>query len=226
MSILTDRIIDMARGTREITASHTDQGLFTYQNGQLSHPSPEALARRESFWSENLPRHRVPQLDHWLLASPHEDAAREFRLTVPHDTAEAVRETAQEAEVSEFTVYLAAFGTLLAHYAGEDQVSFASPFMDRPHLEMENSIGCFIRTLPVLVDVSPGLRVRDLLKRTRSEVMGLWRNLDFPVAANCRGCRAQACSTSPSSTTPTPSYPRASSRPHIPARFTSPAGSP
>ena len=111
--------------------------------------------------SENLPRHRIPQLDHWLLASPHEDAAREFRLTVPRDAAEAVRETAQEAEVSKFAVYLAAFGALLAHYAGEDQVSFASPFMDRPHLEMENSIGCFIRTLPVLIDVSPGLRVRD-----------------------------------------------------------------
>lgn len=161
VSILTDRIIDLARGTREITASRTDQGLFTHQNGQLSRPSPETLARRESFWSENLPRHRILQLDHWLLASPHEDAAREFRLTVPHDTPEAVRETAQEAEVSEFTVYLAAFGALLAHYAGEDQVSFASPFMDRPHLEMENSIGCFIRTLPVLIDVSPGLRVRD-----------------------------------------------------------------
>lgn len=187
VSILTDRIIDLARGTREITASRTDQGLFTYQNGQLSRPSPETLARRESFWSENLPRHRIPQLDHWLLASPHEDAAREFRLTVPRDTAEAVRETAQEAEVSEFTVYLAAFGALLAHYAGEDQVSFASPFMDRPHLEMENSIGCFIRTLPVLIDVSPGLRVRDLLERTRAEVMGLWRNLDFPVARKLSG---------------------------------------
>lgn len=92
VSILTDRIIDLARGTREITASRTDQGLFTHQNGQLSRPSPETLARRESFWSENLPRHRIPQLDHWLLASPHEDAAREFRLTVPHDAAEAVRE--------------------------------------------------------------------------------------------------------------------------------------
>ena len=92
VSILTDRIIDLARGTREITASRTDQGLFTYQNGQLSRPSPETLARRESFWSENLPRHRIPQLDHWLLASPHEDAAREFRLTVPRDAAEAVRE--------------------------------------------------------------------------------------------------------------------------------------
>lgn len=115
VSILTDRIIDLARGTREITASRTDQGLFTYQNGQLSRPSPETLARRESFWSENLPRHRIPQLDHWLLASPHEDAAREFRLTVPRDAAEAVHETAQEAEVSEFTVYLAAFGALLTH---------------------------------------------------------------------------------------------------------------
>ena len=187
VSILADRIITLARGAQEITASRTDQGLFTYQNGQLAQPAPEALARRESFWSENLPRHRVPQLDHWLLASPHEDSAREFRLTVPRDTTEAVRNTAQEAEVSEFTVYLAAFGTLLAHYAGEDQVSFASPFMDRPHLEMENSIGCFIRTLPVLIDVSPGLRVRDLLKRTRSEVMGLWRNLDFPVARKLSG---------------------------------------
>ena len=187
VSILADRIITLARGAQEITASRTDQGLFTYQNGQLAQPAPEALARRESFWSENLPRHRVPQLDHWLLASPHEDSAREFRLTVPRDTTEAVRNTAQEAEVSEFTVYLAAFGTLLAHYAGEDQVSFASPFMDRPHLEMENSIGCFIRTLPVLIDVSPGLRVRDLLKRTRSEVMGLWRNLDFPVTRKLSG---------------------------------------
>ena len=183
ISILVDRILRLARTAGEIPGAQLDQGMVVYQEGQVVEPSPKAQERRENFWNENLARHEAPRLGHWLHRPSRDDAAREVRLSVPYPTAQSVREVAREAEVSELSVYLAAFGLLLSHYSGEDQVSFGSPFIDRPHLEMDSSVGCFIRTLPVRVDANPEQTVQELLTGVRAEIMSLWRHLDFPVAS-------------------------------------------
>lgn len=181
VSALTGRLLHLATGTDDILPTQTDNSLQIYQENQIIKPPAEETSRSQKFWEENLSRHEDPQLGHWLLQAGHDDIGRETRITVPLETAEAIRLTAREAEVSEFTIYLATFGTLLSHYAGEEQVSFASPFTDRPLLDMDESIGCFIRALPVMVDANRQQSVRMLLKRTRAEVLSIWKNLSFPV---------------------------------------------
>ncbi|MDO5093115.1 MAG: amino acid adenylation domain-containing protein [Propionibacteriaceae bacterium] len=180
-SILAERILGLARGTGEIFEPQLDQGMIVYQEDQVLEPTPQVRARRESYWTENIARHETPQLGHWLASAPREDIAREYRLSLPATLNQKVCSAARDAEVSEFTVYLAAFGVLLSRYSGQEQISFGSPFTDRPHLEMDSSIGCFIRTLPVRIDAAGSQTVVELLAGTRTEIMDLWRNLDYPV---------------------------------------------
>ncbi len=178
VSMLATRLLELSHGDASGELD-PEPGMAVYQEGQALSPTFEAHARREAFWTENIARHEAPQLGHWLRDPVPEDIGREHRLPVPSELAKAVRRVAREAGVSEFTVYLAAFGVLLSRYSGGEQVSFGSPFSDRPHIEMETSIGCFIRTLPVRIDA--GVQsVADLLAATRAEVISLWRNLDFP----------------------------------------------
>lgn len=179
VSMLATRLLELSHGDASGELD-PDPGMAVYQEGQALSPTFEAHARREAFWTENIARHEAPQLGHWLRDPVPEDIGREHRLPVPSELAKAVRRVAREAGVSEFTVYLAAFGVLLSRYSGGEQVSFGSPFFDRPHIEMEASVGCFIRTLPVRIDAG-AKSVAELLTETRAEVMSLWRNLDFPV---------------------------------------------
>ncbi|GAA1848824.1 non-ribosomal peptide synthetase/type I polyketide synthase [Myceligenerans crystallogenes] len=162
-----------------------DAGFTAYQVKQTKAPGKRKAARNAEFWERSLARQEAPDLAHWFdpAAAATGDAevvGRELRVPVDADLAAALQACARDAEVSEYTVYLAVFGLLLARYAHADDVTVAMPFTDRPGEEMERSVGCFIRTLPVRLDTAAPT-VRDLLAQAGTEVLATWKHFDHPV---------------------------------------------
>ncbi|MFD0556986.1 amino acid adenylation domain-containing protein [Stackebrandtia endophytica] len=181
VSLLAERLIALARA-ETVPETPVDTGFEAYQRQQTVAPSEKKSARRERFWRDNLARQESPDLSHWMNASTDGAVGRERRFPLDESLREVLAATAREAEVSEYTLYLAAFGLLLAQYAHTDHVSVATPFTDRPGLEMESSIGCFIKTLPVHIDADPQQSVRAMFERLSREVLGSWKHLGHPVA--------------------------------------------
>ena len=181
VSLLAERMITLAR-SEDDAETVPDTGFESYQRKQQTGPSEKKAARQERFWRDNLARQESPDLSHWIQSGFDDSPGRERRFGVDETLRETLAATAREAEVSEYTIYLGAFGLLLAQYAHSDRVSVATPFTDRPGLDMENSIGCFIKTLPVHIDVDPNLSVRDMFERLSREIMGSWKHLDYPAA--------------------------------------------
>nr|WP_232805820.1 non-ribosomal peptide synthetase/type I polyketide synthase [Glycomyces xiaoerkulensis] len=183
VSLLAERVMFLARrgGTDPGTPIEEDAGFHSYQKKQSESLPESKESRRRKFWEENLDRQEAPDLSHWMRSDTGESVGREIRLPVDPSLRDALRSCAQEAEVSEYTLYLGAFGLLLARYAHADQVSVATPFADRPALEMEQSIGCFIKTLPVHIDADPRRTLRAMLERVGAEVIGTWKHLGYPV---------------------------------------------
>ena len=183
-SLLAERLVSLARGDAEPT-DRVDTGFESYQR-RPSASTPKAKkrrARQETYWRQNLARQEAPDLSHWMRPdNGAESVGREIRLPLEPALRERLAECARDIEVSEFTVYLGAFGTLLAQYAHTDRLSVATPFTDRPGLEMENSIGCFITTLPVHIDVEPNRTVKAMLEDLGGEILGNWKHLGYPVA--------------------------------------------
>ncbi|GAB4084611.1 hypothetical protein GCM10028784_12410 [Myceligenerans cantabricum] len=182
VSHLVEQVMQLALGDDEPAGDvEEDTGFAVYQEKQTRRPSERKAARNQEFWEKNLARQAAPDLTHWFESAAGDVAGRELRVPLDAGLAGALRTCAQDAEVSEYTVYLGVFGMLLARYAHADGVAVSVPFTDRPALEIEHSVGCFIRTLPVHVDVAPDATLRELLGRLSKEVLGTWKHLDHPV---------------------------------------------
>ena len=182
VSILAEQLMELAVGGEPIDRDvPRDTGFEIYQRHQASALPDRKAALRSDFWQHSLSRHEAPNLSHWITPATGELTGREVRMSVDEGLARALRRSAQEAEVSEFTVYLGVFGVLLGQYAHADQVSVATPFTDRSSPEAEQSIGCFLKTLPILVDAAPAHTVRAVLERLSHEILQTWKHLNFPI---------------------------------------------
>ncbi|TQM77906.1 amino acid adenylation domain-containing protein/thioester reductase-like protein [Saccharothrix saharensis] len=127
---------------------------------------------------------RQRQLDHWHdrlagapdvldLASdrprtPHRTTAGgSHRFTVPAALTGKLAEVTRAHGCTTFAGLLAAFGVLLSRRSGADDLVIGSPTTHRPFPELERSVGMFVTTTALRLDLSGDPTVADLLGRAR-----------------------------------------------------------
>ncbi|MEW5926224.1 MAG: amino acid adenylation domain-containing protein, partial [Gemmatimonadota bacterium] len=79
-----------------------------------------------------------------------------------------------------FMALLAAFGVLLARYAGAEEVVVGSPIAGRTRRETEGLVGLFINTLALRVGLSGDPAFPELLGRVRETVLGAHAHQELP----------------------------------------------
>ncbi|HET7461935.1 MAG TPA: non-ribosomal peptide synthase/polyketide synthase [Longimicrobium sp.] len=125
------------------------------------------------------------------------DAARagwgHAELELPADAVAALQGLARSNGVTLNTVVQGAWALLLSRYAGERAVVFGATVSGRPAaLEgVEATVGLFINTLPVRVEVEPGAEVLPWLRGLQAHTAGLREHEHLPLA------RIQRCSGVP-----------------------------
>ena len=96
------------------------------------------------------------------------------------DLLEALKDLSRREGVSLYMTLLAAFKTLLARYAGQDQVIVGTPIANRNRIDIENLIGFFVNTLVLRTDVSENPRFHKFLKQIREVTLGAFAHQDVP----------------------------------------------
>ncbi len=100
--------------------------------------------------------------------------------TLPAALSAALRNLAQQEEVTLFMLLLAAFQAFLLRYSGQDDVIVGSPIANRNRRELEELIGFFVNTLVLRSDLSGNPRFRDLLRRVRETCLNAYAHQDLP----------------------------------------------
>ncbi|QQQ79924.1 amino acid adenylation domain-containing protein [Saccharothrix sp. 6-C] len=128
---------------------------------------------------------RQRQLDHWhdrLAGAPavldpaldrprtpnRTTAGGSHRFTVPAAVAGQLTEVTRAHGCTTFAGLLAAFGVLLARRSGTDDLVIGSPTTHRPFPELERSVGMFVTTTALRLDLSGDPTVAELLGRARA----------------------------------------------------------
>src|SRR2546423_14072829 len=74
----------------------------------------------------------------------------------------------------------AAFATVLAAYAEQDDVLGGSPIANRHRVETEDLIGFFVNTLVLRTDLAGDPTFRALAQRVRESALGAYAHQDLP----------------------------------------------
>lgn len=142
----------------------------------------EVLQRQVDYWTEQLAD--APE----LLALP-TDFSRPAMQSDSGDYLQTHIDPALSAHLNTFSkqqnstlfmTLLAAFGTLLYRYSGQDDICIGSPIANRPHAQLENLIGFFVNTLVLRTRLNPEQGFKDLLQQVRQTCLDAYAHQDIP----------------------------------------------
>jgi amino acid adenylation domain-containing protein len=150
-----------------------------WQRGRLQ---GERLAAELDYWKRqlgdgpyalNLPTDR-PRPAIQTARGAHEP------LTFSKALTDALKALSRREEATLFMALLAAYKTLLHHYAGQTSVIVGTPIADRDQVETEELIGFFVNMLVMRTDLSGDPSFRELLSRVREVALGAYAHQGLP----------------------------------------------
>ena len=140
------------------------------------------LQNSVSFWAERLQTDvtdlRLPE-DFPAPNIPDYAGGRE-PLAIPRSLAERLREVSKRERVTLFVTLLALFQSLLRRHTGQNDIIICLPFAGRSRIESQGVIGYFNNILPIRMSLDENLSFRELLSRTRREVLALSEHANLP----------------------------------------------
>jgi amino acid adenylation domain-containing protein len=101
-------------------------------------------------------------------------------LIIPKTLSESITALSHQQGVTLFMTMLAAFGTLLHRYTGQEDVSIGAPIAGRNRSEIEELIGFFVNTVVLRIDFSGHPSFRSLLDLVRRIALGAYAHQEMP----------------------------------------------
>ena len=168
-------------------ASGRDLDLATPRAGYLDvsawrqqvHDDPQLSGPLERYWAEQL-GDDVPRLA--LAADPHRSGpggVRSFSLS--RELAEALRARAATENVTMYVLLLAAFQSLLHRVGEQDDLAVGAALAGRTRPAFADVVGCCTTTALIRSHAAAGDTFRQLLARTRDQVIGALEHQDYPM---------------------------------------------
>lgn len=104
----------------------------------------------------------------------------EKSFQIDKDLYDKLELTASSNEMSLYMLMLGAFGILMRCYSANDDVVISSSFSYRPGLEQDDSIGCYIYTLPLRFKFDKNLTFSDVMNMSTENVFNAYKNIGYP----------------------------------------------
>ncbi|MCG1176233.1 AMP-binding protein [Staphylococcus epidermidis] len=76
----------------------------------------------------------------------------------------------RDNQTSDFTMFIAAIHILLYKYTGNSNIVVGSPFLGRNNKKLEDMVGMFIQTLPIISDISTDDSIRTILNKLNRKI--------------------------------------------------------
>lgn len=152
-----------------------------YAAWQQSRRAEGAFQADLDFWT-----HELSGLANLELPTDHpRPAVQRFRggrleLTLPAPRTAAIRDACQQAEVSPYMFFLAAFTAVLSRYSGQDDIAIGSPIANRNPVETEALLGYFSNTIVLRTDLSGDPTFHELLCRIRRRSLAAYAHQGLP----------------------------------------------
>jgi amino acid adenylation domain-containing protein/thioester reductase-like protein len=141
------------------------------------------IEREEQYWFKRFSHYEVEPLSlPYDYSRPHIPDYRgdSFTLTIDSQLFAAINELAINHNVSIYSVCLLVVNILFHIYSGQRNLVIGTATSGRTHLEVNEMLGMFVNTLPLLTEINPEGSVIELLQTLQKNVLALIENQDYP----------------------------------------------
>ncbi|PSB43501.1 non-ribosomal peptide synthetase [Chamaesiphon polymorphus] len=162
----------------ELTLQYTD-----FAQWQREYLTGDVLKTQLEYWRQHLadaPRFLTMTTDR-PRPSIQTFKGGTIYFQIDRELTQQIKNLCQQSGSTLFMVLMAAFGTLLSRYSGQDDVVIGSPIANRHRSEVESIIGCFINTLALRVNSQGNPTFLELLAQVRETTLGAYDRQDFPL---------------------------------------------
>jgi len=168
---------DQASPLRELPVRYTD-----YVHWQHEYMQEKLVTSQLTYWKEKLsgapPVLELPT-DHPRPHIPGGGGSLE-PFSFSRQKYRALKDLAQQEDVTFFMLIMAAYSTLLYRYSSQEDILVGTPIAGRNRVELENLIGLFVNTLVIRCQVNGNPSFKTLLGRVRATALEAYSNQDIP----------------------------------------------
>uniref|UniRef100_A0A1D9G7P5 Carrier domain-containing protein n=1 Tax=Moorena producens (strain JHB) TaxID=1454205 RepID=A0A1D9G7P5_MOOP1 len=144
--------------------------------------SGEILENQLNYWKEAIDG--APELLQLATDYPRPTVAtyqgRTESFSLNTELTQKLQTLSRDSGTTLFMTLLAAFGTLLHRYSGQEDILIGTPIANRNRREIEPLIGFFVNTLVIRTDLSGNPSFQELLRRVRSVSLDAYAHQDVP----------------------------------------------
>ncbi|MBN2167153.1 MAG: amino acid adenylation domain-containing protein [Marinilabiliaceae bacterium] len=83
-------------------------------------------------------------------------------------------------EIMPFVFFLASYAILLSRLSNQKRFCIGVPFSNRRNTEFDDTIGCFINILPLVIDLDGEVTVIDVIRQIRKKLLLIHRHQELP----------------------------------------------
>ncbi|MEH0971264.1 condensation domain-containing protein [Micromonospora sp. CPCC 205546] len=141
-----------------------------------------AFAEDAAFWRDHLAGvpTQLPMPTDFPYGPQQDHNGAWYTLAVPADVVARIREAARQRNGTLFTWMMTGYAAWLARLTQAEKFLVGVPVAGRHHADAERLPGCFINTLPVLVDATGDPSFGTLFERVRTALNGAFAHQRYP----------------------------------------------
>ncbi|SFS02400.1 hybrid non-ribosomal peptide synthetase/type I polyketide synthase [Anaeromicropila populeti] len=137
--------------------------------------------KQKQFWLEKMKGAEALSLTaDFVSAQSGSILGKEKRFEIPKDLMKNITDVSMEQEVTVFMFFLGAFQILMNRYTRQEDIIISSPFTYRPGFDLEDTIGCFIYTLPIRLHIDENTGFSTILEKVSKEFIEAYKHIGYP----------------------------------------------
>jgi len=152
-----------------------------YACWQAEYQNSSVLKSKIDYWQHNIPDPAI-FLDFptdYPRPAISEAKGHELWFEFSHQLSSLLATTAQQFQVSRYLISMTLWACLLHRYTSAEKIVIGAPFANRgDQQELQNVLGCFMNTLPMVYDFHDNPSLSVLLKRAHENFLALLKRQD------------------------------------------------
>jgi amino acid adenylation domain-containing protein/thioester reductase-like protein len=162
----------------------TTHSYRQYAQWQARVLESERGERMFAFWKQYLAGANLVLDLPTEFSRPHSQSYRGagHSFSVPADVCASLHALGKKEGTSPFTVFMAAFQTILSRYSRQEDFVVGTPAAGRTMSQFERTVGYFVNSVAVRANLSGNPTFRELLSRVHRDVITTLENQDMPFS--------------------------------------------